>query len=72
MLATQLQIDFRDPLGVGHVVVDGRAGETMRARAVFLRPAYRRVDRDVGNVDSFRPPPTISATSCITGLAAFD
>jgi len=37
----QLQIDFRDVVRVGHVVIDGRSRQAVRAATVFLRPANR-------------------------------
>src|SRR5262245_2484038 len=54
MLAMELQVGLRDVIRVGQVVVDAGPGPPMRARAVLLRPADRRVDRDVRDVDAFR------------------
>ena len=45
MLLMKLKIGFRDMDGVGHVVVDSRSRQPMRAGAVFLSPADRGVDR---------------------------
>jgi hypothetical protein len=54
MLAVQLQIGFGDVVGVGHVVVDSRSCQPVCARAVFLGPADRGVDRHVRDVDALR------------------
>jgi hypothetical protein len=52
MLSMELQIGFRDPVGVGHVVVDRRSRQPMCTRTVFLGPANGGVDRDIGNVNT--------------------
>src|SRR5215472_18365619 len=54
MLAMQLQIGLRDAVRVGHIVVDGRSGPSVRASAVFLRPANRGINRHMCYVDALR------------------
>src|SRR6516225_5879347 len=52
VLAVQLKTDVRDTIGVGEVVVDARSCKTMRPCAIGLRPADRRVDRYIGDMDA--------------------
>ena len=54
MLAMQLQIGFRDAVRVGHVVVDSRSRQSVRAGTVLLRPADRGVNRHICYVDTLR------------------
>src|SRR2546425_843269 len=54
MLTVQMQIGLRDMDGVGHVVVDGRSCQPMRAGAVLLGPADRGVNRHIRDVDTLR------------------
>ena len=54
MLAVQLQIGFRDMDGVGHIVVNSGSRQPVRAGPILLGPAYRRVDRHIGYVDTLR------------------
>jgi hypothetical protein len=63
MLAVQLQIGFRDAFRVRHVVVNGCSRSPVSARAVFLRPPDRGVNRHICSVDATRV--------CRTGLSGF-
>jgi hypothetical protein len=54
MLTVQMQVGLRDMVGVGHIVVDSRARQPVRAGAVFLGPADRGVDRHIRHVDTLR------------------
>src|SRR4051812_6376278 len=54
MLTMQLQIGFRDMVGIGHIVVDSRSCQPMRASTVLLSPADCGVDRHICYVDTLR------------------
>ena len=54
MLAMDLQIDFCDVVGVGHVVVDTGSRQSMSACSVFLLPTNRGVNWHTCYVDTLR------------------
>jgi hypothetical protein len=54
MQAMQLQINFRDVIWIGHVVVDCRAAHSVCAAAVLLPPTNSGVDRYICDVDAER------------------
>ena len=86
MLAMKLRIGLRYAVRIGHVVINGRTRQSVRAAAVCLCPSNRGVDGHIRDVDSVRASthapcsgrvrtwpdrPWADNSSIISGLKAF-